>query len=116
MASVYKFCKTALRNCPGIESFTSCSEGGAHELQQPAKDRVMFFSKLNSLIYLGILLMTLPMPSYAYLDPGTGSLLLQGLIGAIGAAVATFGIYRKKIMDFVHKVFKREAEDSSKSN
>lgn len=35
-------------------------------------------------------------PAYAYLDPGTGSMLIQGLIGAIAAAALTIRLYWHK--------------------
>ena len=35
-------------------------------------------------------------PAFAYLDPGTGSMLLQGLIGAIAAAALTVKLYWHK--------------------
>lgn len=42
-------------------------------------------------------------PAFAYLDPGTGSMLLQGLIGTI-AAVATAGsLYWHRIKMFFSK-------------
>ncbi len=43
-------------------------------------------------------------PAYAYLDPGTGSLLLQGLLGGI-AGIAVFGkIYWHKFTSWLgHK-------------
>ena len=41
--------------------------------------------------------------AHAYLDPGTGSLLLQGLIATIAAGYATLAIYGKKIRDFFSK-------------
>ena len=39
-------------------------------------------------------------PAHAYLDPGTGSLLLQGLIATLAAAAATGSIYWGKIRAF----------------
>lgn len=42
-------------------------------------------------------------PAHAYLDPGTGSLLLQGLIASIAAGYATLIIYGKKIRSFFSK-------------
>ncbi len=42
-----------------------------------------------------------PSPAHAYLDPGTGSILLQGLIGAVvGGWVAT-RLYWSKLKSFV---------------
>ena len=42
-------------------------------------------------------------PAYAYLDPGTGSILLQGLIGGIAAAIAFLSIYWQKVKAFFSK-------------
>jgi hypothetical protein len=39
-------------------------------------------------------------PAYAYLDPGTGSIRLQGLIAAVAGVIATGGIYWNKIKNF----------------
>jgi hypothetical protein len=39
-------------------------------------------------------------PAYAYLDPGTGSIILQGIIGSIAAGVAIIGIYWQKVKAF----------------
>ncbi len=49
-------------------------------------------------------------PAHAYLDPGTGSLLLQGLIATMVAAAATGSIYWGKIRSFFAK--KKEPDDS----
>jgi len=35
----------------------------------------------------------LPVSSHAYIDPGTGSLILQGLIAAIAGIAVTAGVY-----------------------
>ena len=42
-------------------------------------------------------------PAYAYLDPGTGSMLLQGLIGGIAATIAFLSIYWQKVKAFFVK-------------
>jgi len=39
------------------------------------------------------LLLTLPSIAFSYLDPGTGSMILQGVIGAIAIAMATGRIW-----------------------
>jgi uncharacterized membrane protein len=36
-------------------------------------------------------------PAYAYLDPGTGSMLIQGIIGAVAAVGVTLKLYWHKI-------------------
>lgn len=39
-------------------------------------------------------------PAYAYLDPGTGSILLQGLIAAVAAVGVYAGIFWRRIRAF----------------
>lgn len=46
-------------------------------------------------------------PAFAYLDPGTGSMLLQGLIGGIAAVGAVLSVYKQKIKD----AFSRKKSD-----
>jgi len=40
----------------------------------------------------------------AYIDPGSGSIILQALLGALAAAGATFSIYWDKIKNFIKKI------------
>ena len=39
-------------------------------------------------------------PAHAYLDPGTGSMMVQALIGTVAGAFAVAGLYWRKIKDF----------------
>jgi uncharacterized membrane protein len=55
--------------------------------------------KIN-LAYAFFIVMVFSKPAYAYLDPGTGSILLQGLIAAVAGVLATGGIYWNKIKNF----------------
>jgi hypothetical protein len=50
-------------------------------------------------------------PALAYLDPGTGSIIIQSIIGGI-AAVTTFGaVYWAKVKDFFkRKPYNRDEE------
>ena len=58
---------------------------------------------LLSLLYL----MFISSKAYAYIDPGTGSLLLQGLIAGIAAAAYTLKLYWYKFKSF----FTRKEDD-----
>ena len=42
-------------------------------------------------------------PAYAYLDPGTGSMLVQGLIGGIAVVMSFLSIYWQKVKAFFSK-------------
>ena len=43
------------------------------------------------------LLITAVTPAYAYIDPGTGSLIIQSIIGAIAAVGITLKLYWHKL-------------------
>ncbi len=43
----------------------------------------------------------------AYLDPGTGSIILQAILGFIAAAAATASFYWSKVKLFFAKLFKK---------
>lgn len=45
---------------------------------------------------------------YAYLDPGTGSMLLQLLIGGIAAALLSIKVYWKKIKGLLVRIFSKD--------
>jgi hypothetical protein len=47
-------------------------------------------------------------PAFAYLDPGTGSMLLQGLIGGVAAASVVLSVYLQKIKETYARWFKRD--------
>ena len=48
-------------------------------------------------ITTSLVLGTWALPAHAYLDPGTGSMLIQGIIGAIAAVGVTLKLYWHKI-------------------
>ena len=53
------------------------------------------------IIILGLISYT--SPAYAYLDPGTGSMLLQGLIGGAALVMSFLSIYWHKVKAFFGK-------------
>jgi hypothetical protein len=67
---------------------------------------------LSNLKYLllGITLMSLTSPAYAYLDPGTGSIIIQGLIAAVATSIAFLSVYWQKIKGYIEK--KKSSNDS----
>ncbi|MDC3233062.1 hypothetical protein OAW36_02745 [Pelagibacteraceae bacterium] len=44
--------------------------------------------------------------AYAYIDPGTGGILLQALLGLVAAVGAYITLYWRKFKNFVNKIFK----------
>jgi hypothetical protein len=51
-------------------------------------------------VVLGIFLAGIAMPAYAYLDPVTGTFLVQGLIAGIAACLAGIRSIRERIIGF----------------
>ncbi len=49
----------------------------------------------------------------AYLDPGSGSIILQAILGFIAAAVATLSFYWNKFKLFIKKIFKKKNKDKT---
>lgn len=45
--------------------------------------------------------------AYAYLDPGSGSIILQAILGFIAASLATISFYWSKFKTFLYKLFKK---------
>ena len=46
-------------------------------------------------------------PAYAYLDPGTGSMILQALVGGIAAGLAVISIYFQRIKTLYKNLFSK---------
>ena len=54
--------------------------------------------------------------AYAYLDPGTGSFILQAIIGFLAALSAGFLYYWTKVKNFFLKIFKKNKNDEKTDN
>ena len=56
--------------------------------------------------------------AYAYLDPGTGSIILQAILGFLAASVAAISVYWIKFKSIISKIFKKKnkIDKENKSN
>ena len=54
--------------------------------------------------------------AYSYLDPGTGSLVLQAIIGFLSAALAGFIYCWTRIKNFFLNLFKKKNNDKKRSS
>lgn len=62
--------------------------------------------------FLTFLISLWTFPAYAYLDPGTGSLVVQSIIGMIAGGLAVVGLYWGKIKTF----FSEKKPEKNKAN
>jgi hypothetical protein len=49
-------------------------------------------------------------PAYAYLDPGTGSMMLQLMLGGVAGAMVVGKLYLKRATDFFRSFGRRRPE------
>ena len=55
-----------------------------------------------------VFILLIPSKAFAYLDPGTGSIILQAILGFIAATVASISIYWTKFKMLVKKIFNKK--------
>ena len=48
----------------------------------------------------------------AYIDPGTGSIILQAILAFIAGAAATVSLWWVNFKTFIKKIFKQDKKDS----
>ena len=63
------------------------------------------------------LFLTWHTPAYAYLDPGTGSMILQGIIGAVVGGLIALKLYWARLRAFLSaRRGGQSAEDSDRNS
>lgn len=68
--------------------------------------------RICSKLLLALLLSMTTSPAYAYFDPGTGSVILQLLIGGVGGALVIGKLYWNKILGFFG--MRRDRDDAAR--
>jgi hypothetical protein len=66
---------------------------------------------IEALVILVLFHLLLPRNSYAYLDPGTGSFIIQMLIAIIVGGLFMIKLYFKKIKGFFKRTFSKGGTD-----
>jgi hypothetical protein len=66
---------------------------------------------LKEIVYLTLILLfcslLVPQKAYAYIDPGTGSIILQVVLGVLVAGLVSLKIFWSKIIGLFKKKFSR---------
>jgi hypothetical protein len=63
------------------------------------------------LLLLVLALLLLPSTAQAYLDPGTGSYVLQLLLGTLLGGLFALGVFWRRVLAFARRLFKRGSGD-----
>lgn len=64
---------------------------------------------MTALLVLVLCNLSVPRPAHAYLDPGTGALIVQVVIAGVIGAAATLAVYWKRVRSFVANGFKKKS-------
>lgn len=66
---------------------------------------------IKNLFIIIILFFSTGQHAYAYIDPGTGSIIIQGIIGAIATGMVFFNNIKLKLQ----KIFKSKKDKNNKN-
>ena len=61
-------------------------------------------SSISLSIFVVLSILCIPSKAYAYIDPGTGSMILQGLIAGLMGVLFTIKIYWTRIKNFLFRL------------
>jgi len=71
---------------------------------------------LFNFLYIALTFLVLPSRVDAYLDPGSGSLLVQVLIGAILGSLYYVRLHWNKLANFFASLFRKNTDGKNKNN
>ena len=66
------------------------------------------FVNIKAILLTAVIYLLMHTHAYAYLDPGTGSIILQALAAALAAIATTASYYWEKVKDLYIKIFKKK--------
>ena len=55
----------------------------------------------------GVALLLAPVPAWAYIDPGVGSVMLQLIFGGLAAAAAALGLYWRQLLGGLRRLLRK---------
>ena len=70
---------------------------------------------IKILCKIGFVFFLLTSPVYAYLDPGTGNIIIQAILAFIATTITTLSFYWTKVKLFILKLFKKNNNDKEKN-
>lgn len=65
---------------------------------------------------IGVCVFFMPTPAWAYLDPGTGSILLQGLLAAFAVVAGVVSVYWQRLRMAFNSLFARREPAATDPN
>jgi len=72
--------------------------------------------KMIGMLVCAVLSFVFVKRAYAYIDPGTGSMIVQAVIAAIAAVSVSIGVFRRQVASFFARIFRREKNTKEDSD
>jgi nucleoside permease NupC len=73
---------------------------------------MLFLKNIVSISIIVLLcLLIFPDRAYAYVDPGTGSIIIQFLLGFIVVGAVLLKVFWNRVLNFVKRLFKRNSKN-----
>ena len=73
-------------------------------------------SLMTIVVMILILYFSIPARAYAYLDPGTGSFIIQMIVGGLLGIAFTIGLFWKRVKLWLMNLFSGESEPESEED
>jgi hypothetical protein len=77
-------------------------------------------SRIRRLVHIitisGLIIITLPDDAHAYIDPSTGSYILQILLAGLLGALFTLKIFWRNVKEYLSRIFTRSGRDDVKAD
>ncbi len=67
--------------------------------------------KVIVILLCAVFALVLVKRAYAYIDPGTGSMLVQAAIAVVAAASVSIGVFRRRLRSFFGRLFGRKKDE-----
>ncbi len=67
-------------------------------------------------LFIVLIISIIPQNAFAYIDPGTGSYIIQIIIAALVGGLFAIKMFWIKIKTFITSMFKKKTEDSEQVN
>ncbi len=73
-------------------------------------------TRLSILMLMGVIFLVFVKSVYAYIDPGTGSMLIQAFIAIVAGVSVSIGIFWRRLKSFFSRLSGRSTHERNNSD
>ena len=87
-----------------------------HDIFQINDNLISNVMKISSLVFTTFVFSSLAVaPAYAYLDPGTGSMIIQGILAGLAMAAMGIKMFWSRLVNFFNRIFNKNKSNTSEN-